>query len=193
MITPITATVKTQLKDIRCLICDVDGVLTTGALFYSDQGDAFKVFNAKDGLGLKILSECGITLAVITGSNSQAIRSRLTPLGAKYIYQGCDHKQKAFEDLKTQTGFTNAQFAYIGDDWPDIPIMRQVGFAAAPCNAVGPTQSVAHFITQAKGGEGAVRELCELLCLTLHPEKLQDICQTFGLTLKDLAAPHAIS
>lgn len=177
-------------SDIRCLICDVDGVLTTGALFYSDQGDAFKVFNAKDGLGLKILSECGLILAVITGSQSKAIHSRLTPLGAQHIYQGCDHKQKAYEDLKSKTGLDDHQFVYIGDDWPDIPIMRQVGFAVAPANAVPQTQAVAHYITQAKGGEGAVRELCELLCQTLKPETFQNICQQYACHLPSEPVLH---
>ena len=150
-------------QDVRVAFFDVDGVLTDGGLFFSETGETLKRFNTLDGHGLKLLQKAGITPAVITGRDSAPLRVRLKALGVEHAVFGTEDKRPAAEQILATLGLTWAQAAAIGDDWPDLPVMRRSVFACAPVNAQVEVRHAAHFVTQARGGGGAARELCDLL------------------------------
>lgn len=149
--------------DIKLLILDVDGVLTDGKIYISDNGIESKSFYIQDGLGLKLLLKNGIKVAVISSRKSQATEKRLHELGIKHYYLGITDKTKALNALKKKLHIKNNNIAYIGDDLPDLPIMKTVAFSIAVANAVSKVGKIADYITNAKGGEGAVREACEII------------------------------
>ena len=150
-------------QGIRVLFLDVDGVLTDGGLLYSEAGETLKRFNTLDGHGLKMLQRAGITPAIITGRDSAALRTRLAALGITQAVYGTEDKLPAAAKLLAELGCTWAQAAAMGDDWPDLPVMRRSAFACAPASAQIEVRHAAHFVTQARGGDGAARELCDLL------------------------------
>ncbi len=150
-------------QGIRVAFFDVDGVLTDGGLYLSDQGETIKRFNILDGLGLKLLQRAGITPAVITGRDSKPLRGRLEALGIAHVHYGCEDKLPAAEKTLKQLGLDWSQAAAIGDDWPDIAVLRRCAFAGAPANAHAEVKAVARYVTQAAGGHGAGREFCDLL------------------------------
>ena len=126
-------------------------------------GETLKRFNTLDGHGLKLLQKAGITPAVISGRDSLALRSRLQALGIVHAHFGTEDKRPAAESTLKALGLDWSQAAFMGDDWPDLPVMRRVGFSCAPANAHREVQALANYVTQARGGDGAVRELCDLL------------------------------
>jgi 3-deoxy-D-manno-octulosonate 8-phosphate phosphatase (KDO 8-P phosphatase) len=150
-------------QGIRVAFFDVDGVLTDGGLYLSDQGETIKRFNILDGLGLKLLQRAGITPAVITGRDSKPLRGRLEALGIAHVHYGTENKLPAAEKTLKQLGLDWSQAAAIGDDWPDIAVLRRCAFAGAPANAHTEVKAVARYVTQAAGGHGAAREFCDLL------------------------------
>ena len=152
-----------QAQGIRVAFFDVDGVLTDGGLYFSEQGETLKRFNTLDGHGLKLLLACGITPVVITGRDSGALRSRLQALGVNHAYFGTQDKRPAAEQALAQLGLSWQQAAAMGDDWPDLPVMRRCAFACAPANAHVEVKGLAHHVTATRGGEGAAREFCDLL------------------------------
>lgn len=152
-----------QAKKIKCLICDVDGVLTDGSLYLDFLGQEYKAFQVLDGVGLKLLMFANIEVAVITGSTTSIIDHRMQQLNIKHYFKGQVNKQTAYQRLKQTLNLTDEAFAYIGDDLPDIPILHQVGLKVTVPNAVKEVKSVAHFQTQQSGGQGAVRELCDFI------------------------------
>lgn len=152
-----------RAKKIKCLICDVDGVLTDGLIFLDNQGNELKAFNIQDGLGLKLLMAAGIHVAVITTARNAVIDHRMHQLGITHYYKGQVDKRAAFDKLRKELGLQLDQFAYIGDDLPDLAIIQQVGLGIAPANAVGQVKEFATWVTEQSGGRGAVREVCELL------------------------------
>ena len=152
-----------QAQGVRVAFFDVDGVLTDGGLYFSDAGETLKRFNTLDGHGLKLLQKAGITPAVSTGRDSAPLRLRLKALGVEHAVFGTEDKRPAAEQLLATLGLTWAQAAAMGDDWPDLPVMRRSAFACAPANAQTEVRHAAHFVTQARGGDGAARELCDLL------------------------------
>jgi 3-deoxy-D-manno-octulosonate 8-phosphate phosphatase (KDO 8-P phosphatase) len=154
---------KTRAKAIELVIFDVDGVLTDGSLFLGDDGQEYKAFNSRDGHGMTMLREAGISMAVITGRQSQVVRIRMESLGVEHLYQGQRDKRPAYEALRQATGLAHAQIAYIGDDVVDLPVMRQVGLAVAVADAHPLVKQYSHWQTRLPGGCGAVRELCEEL------------------------------
>ena len=158
---------KTQKKlrhlNIKLLILDVDGVLTDGKIYISDNGIETKSFNIQDGLGLKLLLENGIDIAVISGRKSNATKIRMRELGIKHAYFGASDKIKIFTSLKKKLCLKNENIASIGDDLPDLPIMQQVGFSIAVANAVPEVRKIADYTTKNKGGDGAVREACTII------------------------------
>lgn len=145
------------------MVFDVDGVLTDGRLFLNDQGNESVCFDVKDGLGLVMLRDGGLELAVISGRNSSIVAARMGELGIKHVYLGCLDKLSVFLSLVEQLGLTGAQAAYVGDDLPDLPVMRCAGLAVAVADAVERVREVAHWQTKSPGGRGAVREVCELI------------------------------
>ena len=152
-----------RLADIRLLLVDVDGVLTDGGIIYDGNGLETKVFNVKDGHGIKMLQRYGIQVGIITGRTSQVVDVRARELGIELLYQGALKKLESYSDVKQKTGLSDSQIAYIGDDVIDVPVMRRVIFAAAPADALIDARNVAHYVTSLAGGRGAVREVCDLI------------------------------
>lgn len=152
-----------KAKQIRCLICDVDGVLTDGRLYYDNFGNEQKAFNVQDGMGLKLLMAAGIEVAVITTSKTSLIDHRMDLLNIKHYFKGQVEKVTAYETLKTRLQLPDHAFAYIGDDLPDLAIIQQVGLGIAVSNAVLQIKEFAVWQTQLSGGNGAVREVCDFI------------------------------
>ena len=155
--------VQLKAQGIKLAFFDVDGVLTDGGLLFSESGETLKRFNTLDGHGLKLLQKAGITPAVITGRDSKPLRKRLDALGITHAHFGTEDKRPAAEETLQALGLDWSQTAAMGDDWPDLPVMRRAALACAPANAHVEVRSVAHYVTSAVGGFGAVRELCDLL------------------------------
>jgi 3-deoxy-D-manno-octulosonate 8-phosphate phosphatase (KDO 8-P phosphatase) len=152
-----------KAQGIKIAFFDVDGVLTDGGLLFSESGETLKRFNTLDGHGLKLLQQAGITPAVITGRDSLPLRKRLDALGITHAHFGTEDKAPAAEQTLVALGLDWSQAAAMGDDWPDLPLLQRAAFACAPANAHVEVRAVAHHVTQAQGGFGAVRELCDLL------------------------------
>lgn len=150
-------------QNVRVVFFDVDGVLTDGGLYYTDTGETLKRFHTLDGHGLKMLQRAGITPAVISGRDSAPLRTRLQALGVQHAVFGTEDKRPAAERLLKEMGLDWTQAAAMGDDWPDLPLLRHAAFAVAPNQAHAEVQQVAHYVTRAAGGAGAARELCDLL------------------------------
>ena len=150
-------------QGVRVAFFDVDGVLTDGGLYFSETGETLKRFNTLDGHGLKLLQKAGITPAVITGRDSAPLRLRLKALGVEHAVFGTEDKRPAAEQMLASLGFSWSQAAAMGDDWPDLPVMRRCALACAPANAHVEARHAAHHTTVARGGEGAAREFCDLL------------------------------
>jgi 3-deoxy-D-manno-octulosonate 8-phosphate phosphatase (KDO 8-P phosphatase) len=150
-------------QGIRIAFFDVDGVMTDGGLLFGDEGETLKRFNILDGLGLKLLQRAGITPAVITGRDSKPLRRRLEALGVTQVHYGTEDKQPAAQGVLAALGLDWSQAAAIGDDWPDLPVLRRCALPVAPANAHVEVRGVARYVTQARGGHGAAREFCDLL------------------------------
>jgi len=148
---------------IRLVVFDVDGVLTDGSLFLGDDGQEYKAFNSKDGLGMKMLQRSGVKIGIITARNSRVVALRMESLGIEYLYQGQEDKLPAFRELQQKLGLSIEQVAYVGDDVVDLPIMIRAGLAIAVQDAHKLVLEHAHWKTSARGGRGAAREVCELL------------------------------
>ena len=155
--------VLSKLKKIKLLLLDVDGVLTDGGIIYNDNGSETKVFNVKDGLGIKLLMEAGISIGIVTGRRSNALYNRCNDLGIKLIYDGVDNKIDVLDALLDQTGVTAEEVAFIGDDLPDLSLMKTIGLSIAVGDAHKTILDNADMVTSAKGGHGAVREACEAI------------------------------
>lgn len=152
-----------RAQGVRVAFFDVDGVLTDGGLFFGAEGEALKRFHTLDGHGLKLLQRGGITPVVITGRDSKALRARLQALGVVHVRYGTEDKRPAAEEFLAALGVGWHEAAAIGDDWPDLAVMRRCAFACAPSNAHAQARAIAHHVTQVPGGQGAAREFCDLL------------------------------
>ena len=152
-----------KAQGIRVAFFDVDGVFTDGGLYMSEHGETLKRFNTLDGHGLKLLQKAGITPVVITGRDSPALRHRLEALGIVHTHFGCEDKRPAAESTLTAMGLDWAHAAAMGDDWPDLAVMRRAAFSCAPANAHLEVKAAASYVTEATGGHGAARMFCDLL------------------------------
>lgn len=152
-----------RARKIRLLLLDVDGVLTDNRLFYGDNGIEYKAFHTRDGHGMVLLRQAGIDLGIITGRTSEVVARRMADLQVKYVYQGVPDKLPTFEKLMDESGLQPDQVAYMGDDILDLPLLRRVGLAGMPANADPTLKEHVHFVSRYPGGQGAVRELCELI------------------------------
>jgi 3-deoxy-D-manno-octulosonate 8-phosphate phosphatase (KDO 8-P phosphatase) len=148
---------------MKAAIFDVDGVLTDGRLYIGEHGEQFKAFSTLDGHGLKLLLAGGIAPLVVTGRDSPAVRRRVADLGLAHAVYGAHDKLAGAERLLAELGLAWSDVAAIGDDWPDLPLLMNAGFACAPANAHAEAKAVAHHVTAAVGGHGAAREFCDLL------------------------------
>lgn len=165
-----------QLTDIRLLVLDVDGVLTDGGLYYDASGLQFKRFNSKDGLGLKLLLLGRIHVALLSGDPSPISAIRAQRLGIPHVLLGVDDKLEALRDLAAKMRLALNQVAYVGDDLNDLPCLARVGFGAAPADAAPEVIKAVHHVCERRGGEGCVREVCDLIRYALKlpvPETLQ--------------------
>ena len=152
-----------KAKEIKLLLLDVDGVLTNGSLVYTSSGEEAKTFNTQDGFGLRLMREIGLGTGVITARQSDIVSRRCAELKMSHVYQGVRNKNEAFREILATSNLKPYQIAYMGDDWLDLVLLQQVGLALAPANAVVEVLETAHFVTERAGGEGAVRDACDLI------------------------------
>jgi 3-deoxy-D-manno-octulosonate 8-phosphate phosphatase (KDO 8-P phosphatase) len=152
-----------KLKNIQLLLLDVDGVMTDGGIIYDANGLETKRFNVKDGHGIKMLQRHGIEVGIITGRTSVVVDFRAKELGIELVYQGALKKLVSYDDIKEKTGLQDCQIAYMGDDVIDVPVLRRVGFSAAPKDALPEVSSLVDYVSFNGGGKGAVREVCDLI------------------------------
>jgi 3-deoxy-D-manno-octulosonate 8-phosphate phosphatase (KDO 8-P phosphatase) len=148
---------------IKLLISDVDGVFTDGKIYIADDGSEYKAFDAKDGIGIKLLLRSGVDVAIISGRKSATVEHRMHALGVKHIYQNQDHKLTIFNELVKKLNLNYDNIAYIGDDAPDVPLIIKAGLGIAVADATLAAREHADFVTTAKGGCSAIREVCELI------------------------------
>jgi len=159
----VAANVLKIAADIKLVLFDVDGVLTDGSLFISDDGQEYKAFYSRDGHGLKMLQHSGVEAGIITGRNSRVVERRAAELGVKHLFQGCQDKLATYLSLVETLKLNPQTIAFVGDDVVDLPIMLQVGLAVAVQDAHHLIKNHAHWITPSGGGRGAARELCEMI------------------------------
>lgn len=156
-------TLLLRAQPVQVAFFDVDGVLTDGSLYFSAEGETLKRFHTLDGHGLKLLQRAGITPAVVTGRDSPALRRRLEALGVTQVRYGTEDKRPAAEAILSELALDWSQAAAIGDDWPDLPVLRRCALAVAPPAAQADVLAAVHHVTRAAGGQGAAREFCDLL------------------------------
>jgi 3-deoxy-D-manno-octulosonate 8-phosphate phosphatase (KDO 8-P phosphatase) len=166
-----------KAKHIKLVVFDVDGVLTDGGLILGESGNEYKIFHVRDGMGLVMLRDNGFHLAVITARSSRIVAERMNSLGIEYVYQGQDNKADALKELMKKLDVSKEETAYVGDDFLDIPAMHLAGFSITVADAHPFVRDHVDWVTQAKGGRGAAREVCELL-LEAHG-KLAPLIQQF--------------
>lgn len=152
---------KKNLANIELLLLDVDGVLTDGSITYSDSGEQIKTFNSRDGLGLRLLMDSGIGVGIITGRKSKALEHRCENLGITLLFYGIKDKAKALDSIMLQTGIAARKIAFVGDDLIDLPAIKRVGISFCVSDACPEVKTHCDIITNEKGGQGAVREICE--------------------------------
>ncbi|RZI44929.1 HAD family hydrolase [Herbaspirillum sp. HC18] len=148
---------------VQLMIFDVDGILTDGSLHYGPDGELIKTFNVLDGHGIKLLQQSGVATAIISARKSDIVARRASDLGIRHLFQGVHDKRTAFEQLLSETGIAADACGFIGDDVIDLPILLRVKFAASVPNAHPEVKSRVHHVTQAGGGCGAARELCDFI------------------------------
>ena len=156
-------TLISKARHIRIAIFDVDGVLTDGGLYYAEAGDAMKAFDVRDGMGIKVLQDAGVEIAIITSRRAPSVRLRAEDLGISRVQQGVADKLAGFEALLAATGIAPDAAAFLGDDLVDLPVLRRCGFAATVADAPAVLKRHADYVTRAAGGRGAAREFCELI------------------------------
>jgi len=160
---PINANVLSLARPIKLVLFDVDGVLTDARLILGDDGQEYKAFNSKDGHGLKMLQRNGVAAGIITGRTSKVVEHRVRDLEIRHVYQGCKEKLPVYERLIAELGLSPTETAFVGDDVVDLPIMLRVGLAIAVQDAHALVRRHAHWVTPSPGGQGAGREVCEML------------------------------
>lgn len=164
-------------EKIKLVIFDVDGVLTDGKLYLDGQGIETKAFYAHDGIGIKLLQHGGIEVAIITARQSQLVDIRMKSLAIKYVYQGVKNKFSVYSDLKDKLNLKKEQVCMVGDDLPDLKIIKDCGLGVSVANGQSIVRAHADYVTQKQGGDGAARELCQLILKAQH--KLANLQQEY--------------
>ena len=154
---------KHKLSKIKAVLMDVDGVMTDGSLTFFEDGCEIKTYNAKDGQGIVMLNKAGILTGIITARDNGTVRHRFKNLGMTKLYQGEKNKEKALDEFVKEFNVDYSEIAYMGDDLPDICVLKKVGLACCPKDAVADIVEISEFVSQYNGGRGAVRELCDLV------------------------------
>ncbi len=155
-----------KAKKIKLLLLDVDGVMTDGRLIYATDGVEIKNFDVNDGLGIFLIKKSGLKCVILTARESKAVLKRAKELDIDKVYHNFHYKIQAYDDIKKTFKVQDEEICFMGDDLIDIPILKRVGFSAAPVNAVGSVREIVDFVSEKKGGRGAVRELCEFVLKT---------------------------
>lgn len=155
--------IQQRVSRIRLMCFDVDGVFTDGGIIYSSSGEELKIFHVQDGYGLAALAKSGVHTAIITGRSSAVVERRASELRFTHCFQGVQDKKALIEQLAAEHKLGLECVGHMGDDLPDLPALETVGFACCPSNAVAPVKAVSHYETSKNGGQGAVREICDLL------------------------------
>ena len=164
-LTDLPADLMTRAARIKLLALDVDGTLSDGRLWFTSDGKEIKAFHVLDGLGMKMLRDIGVEVALITARESQVVQIRARELGLRHVHQGSRDKLASLHHLCQALSIKTEQVAYMGDDLPDLPVLHVAGLATAPANAHPWVRQRVHWTTRAAGGEGAVRELCDLILI----------------------------
>jgi 3-deoxy-D-manno-octulosonate 8-phosphate phosphatase (KDO 8-P phosphatase) len=172
--------VAKKIKLINYLILDVDGVLTDGSIIIDDLGNETKHFNVRDGHGLKLLMRAGIDIILITGRTSQVVEHRARELGITEVYQGAKNKVEILEEIFRKNNISGESVAYIGDDIVDIPVFKKVGLSVAVADASEHARKSADYISKSNGGQGAVREICEMILMVQG--KWDEVAQRYEIT-----------
>lgn len=154
---------QAKAHNIKLLLLDVDGVLTDGRLYFSNGGEEFKAFSTLDGHGIKMLQKSGVRVGIITGRTSNLVAKRASDLGITILIQGREDKWDALQEILNEHPFALDEIAFMGDDWPDLTVMCRVGLALTPANGHFSVVERSHWQSKARGGEGAVREVCDLI------------------------------
>ncbi len=157
------AATHNRLAELRLVAFDIDGVFTDGRFYLSDDGVETKAFNTQDGFGIRQLLDAGVEVAVISGRRSAAVESRMNELGVRHVFLATPDKVAAFDRLLVELGIDAVHCAYAGDDIPDLPLLEHVGYSIAVANAVTTVRDFCDYTTLARGGHGAVREICDLV------------------------------
>jgi N-acylneuraminate cytidylyltransferase len=166
----VTPDVRERARKVRLVAMDVDGVLTDAGMYYTENGDELKKFNTRDGMGIARVREAGLKTAILTGESTKLVERRGAKLRIDHVFIGVSDKLACKRSLLNDLGLTLDQVAYVGDDVNDYELLCHVGLAVAVRDASRLPKSVAHLITEAKGGEGAVRELCEIILEAQHEQ-----------------------
>ncbi|MDP7593575.1 MAG: 3-deoxy-manno-octulosonate-8-phosphatase KdsC [Litorilituus sp.] len=161
----VAAQIMTKGKQIKLLVCDVDGVFSDGRIYLGNDGEELKAFHTKDGFGIKALGNSGVEVAIITGRKSKIVAKRMQALNVKHIIQGQEDKLPALIALANQLDIALTDIAYVGDDIPDLPCILNVGLGIAVHDAHPLLIAKANYCTYTRGGFGAVREICDLIML----------------------------
>jgi len=167
-----------KAQNIRCLVLDLDGVLTDAGIYLDQNGQESRRFNINDGFGLKLLKSLGFHVCIITGSSGNIVEKRMHQLGIDHFYTNALHKLQPYEDLKMKLQLQDHEIAFMGDDYQDLVLLSRVGFSIAPQNALAHVKEQVDMVTRQCGGQGAVREVCEFF-IQLH-NKLDDIINYFN-------------
>ncbi|VVC76121.1 3-deoxy-D-manno-octulosonate 8-phosphate phosphatase KdsC [Aquicella siphonis] len=168
---------KEKAKSIRLFILDVDGILTTGAIYHGSNGFEMRGFHIHDGLGIKLLQKAGITVAVISGKKSEPVEKRMRELNIQHAYLGHENKLPAYEELKQQLQLKDHEIAYMGDDLPDLPLLKRAGLSITVPGTPEVISQAVDFITKKKPGKGAVREVCDWLLEA--QDRYQSVIQSY--------------
>jgi 3-deoxy-D-manno-octulosonate 8-phosphate phosphatase (KDO 8-P phosphatase) len=158
--------IRSLLQEIRLFATDVDGVLTDAGMYYSESGDEWKKFNTRDGMGIKLLQKAGLVTAIVTQERTRLVARRAEKLAIPEVHQGVMDKLSVIRGMAARHGISLQQVAYIGDDVNDIEALQAVGFSAAPADGLPQVLKVVDYVCRQKGGEGAVRELAEMILLS---------------------------
>jgi 3-deoxy-D-manno-octulosonate 8-phosphate phosphatase (KDO 8-P phosphatase) len=161
-----------KIKPIKLILMDVDGVLTDGSIILGSNGFEMKIFNVQDGAGVTMARKAGLKVGIITGRESEAVTRRAAELKMDVVSQGHFYKIGEYDRIKNELGFTDTEIAYIGDDVLDLAILRKAGFSVAPQNARAEVKAEVDYVTRVSGGQGAVRELIELILKTQNLWKI---------------------
>jgi 3-deoxy-D-manno-octulosonate 8-phosphate phosphatase (KDO 8-P phosphatase) len=161
----INSSIIDRARKIKLLVLDVDGVLTSGQLFFTNSGEEIKAFNSLDGHGIKMLQNSGVKVAIITGRTSHIVEKRAASLGINILIQGREDKLAALQEIRQEYSYETEEIAHMGDDHPDLPLIKALGLGMSVDSAHWLVKQHAHWISQFKGGEGAVREACDLIMM----------------------------